>query len=282
MKSYFFCIILLVFSSACTGSESDNKESKQDHDVTELIDEETVEIASQDVEIAPSDPLFSKEPNIKLVKKICDYAIDPYYNPPLGKLDTTKVIAEQMANINGLHDAYGTFAGVVEMQRSYNYHVFIKKLEDCIANKLLDKHQKKLGMNIYSFPSKDKDHKSFFQLNDWINDSYYATSREVEQEYYDNGQKDARFVSELMDSHFASIDFLSKEEKEDYKKSLIKFRSKQQDKFSVQGYSDYIAFQVFTMDRIMYWHSVKIMGLDKLRGFKKAFAEFEKAAMPKP
>ena len=67
-----------------------------------------------------------------------------------------------MANINGLHDAYGTFAGVVEMQRSYNYHVFIKKLEDCIANKLLDKHQKKLGMNIYSFPSKDKDHKSFF------------------------------------------------------------------------------------------------------------------------
>ena len=75
---------------------------------------------------------------------------------------------------------------------------------------------------------------------------------------------------------------LSKEEKEDYKKSLIKFRSKQQDKFSVQGYSDYIAFQVFTMDRIMYWHSVKNMGLDKLRGFKKAFAEFEKAAMPKP
>ena len=61
-----------------------------------------------------------------------------------------------------------------------------------------------------------------------------------------------------MDSHFASIDFLSKEEKEDYKKSLIKFRSKQQDKFSVQGYSDYIAFQVFTMDRIMYWHSVKL------------------------
>ena len=248
---------------ACAGGNS-NKTAGQTQ--TEVVSTEGAEAIKSAA--IPNQPIYSKEPNKKLTEKFCN------------KVKPEEVDA-QMNNIYGLLDAYGTFAGAVEMQRSYNYLVFSEKLEDCIADNIIFESLKSLGIeSIFSFENEEAE--KFIKLENWVNDSYYATLRALEQEAYDKGKKDARFVSDMMDSHFASIDFLSKEEKKDYEKSLLKYRSKQQDKYSVQGYSDYIAFQVYTMDRIMYMRAAKNMGFDKFKGFDKVFAEFEKAAAPTP
>lgn len=246
---------------ACAGGSA-NKITEQAQ--TEIVSAEGAEaLKAMNVET----PLVSREENKKIAEKFYILA---------GK----DVEAQKLAN-KALMDSWGTFAGTVQMQRVYDCQILTKLLEESLADNLLDDLQKRWGMNLHSFPSETAN--KFYKFDDWINEQYVPSLTEKENAAYGNiDNPHAQIVSKTIDEHIANMDFISEKEKKDYFGSVAKFRSSQTDKNSVQGYSDYIAFKTFTLDRILFKYALRTIGLTKEKGFDKAFAEFEKAAAPTP
>ena len=268
---------------ACAGGSNKTTEQTQ----TEIVSAEGAE-ALKAVTIS-NQPLYSKEPNKKLVEKICDWAVNFHDAKVLfWDRDTARVIAKQMANINELHDAYGTFAGAVEMQRTYNLAMLEKHVGGCIYDNSVPQKMKERGFSL-SECNDIPECRKYSNVQDALVNGYYTSGgayykvlRNAEGDIFSSNKNSAQEISALLDSHVEKFDYWSKSEKKDYKKAVEEFRSKQADKYSPQGYSDYIAFQVFTMDRIVYTREFKKVGLHREKGFDKAFAEFAKATAPTP
>lgn len=285
MKSYFFCIILLVFSSACTGSESDNKESKQDHDVTELIDEEAIKRYLD--EIDPKTRVSREIDSLTLITCLKSASAEgankqkatnietPLYSSEMNKQIYTKILAIfPQPEVESIKESYkknieivGSFLATADIQRVIDIEI-VNRLTDNIVDRCVTG---KTGL--------DETYKSKIKQ---IQDTETAVFAAI---HYPSAQT----MSNKLDEVFYSLEFVNDRQKKRYNKSVKDFQKKQVDKSkgNVENYLNLIAYKAYLIDKTILEKEINELNiLCKIFGeridTKFVLSEFEKAAMPKP